>query len=125
VCGRSSGTAKGRRVGYYQGWNTRERKCDTVSPRQINTRGLTHLFYSFAFFHPTTFELMPMHTGDIPLYGEFTALKRNGLQTWIAIGGVSFSFKHSTSCLEFPGCTGFPYAQLKTSDAAHRTQTNS
>lgn len=91
-CGKSSGTAKGRRIGYYQGWNTREQKCDKVAPRQINTRGLTHLFYSFVFFHPTTFEIMPMNDGDIPLYGEFTSLKRNGLQTWIAIGGVSLHF---------------------------------
>jgi chitinase len=33
--------------------------------------------------------MMPMNANDVPLYGEFTALKRNGLQTWIAIGGVS------------------------------------
>lgn len=88
-CGTGSGTSRGRRVGYYQGWNTRDRVCDKVYPSQINTRGLTHLFYSFALFHPTTFQIMPMNEGDIPLYGEFTALKRNGLQTWIAIGGVS------------------------------------
>lgn len=88
-CGTGSGTAQGRRVGYYQGWNTRLRVCDKVYPSQINTRGLTHLFFSFVLFHPTTFQIMPMHEGDIPLYGEFTALKRNGLQTWIAIGGVS------------------------------------
>jgi chitinase len=56
--------------------------CDKVSPRQINTRGLTHLLYAFAFFDPSTFEMMP-------LYGEFTGLKRNDLQTWIAVGGVS------------------------------------
>jgi chitinase len=91
VCRAGSGTAKDRRVGYYQGWNTRECKCDKVSPRQISTRGLTHLFFSFAFFNPTTFEVEPMNSGDIPLYGELTSLKRNGLQTWIAIGGVSTS----------------------------------
>ncbi|KAF2714297.1 glycoside hydrolase family 18 protein [Pleomassaria siparia CBS 279.74] len=86
-CGTGSGTSKGRRIGYYQGWNTRERLCDKVSPRQINTRGLNHLLYAFAFFHPQTFEMMPMNSDDLHLYGEFTALKRNGLQTWIAIGG--------------------------------------
>lgn len=92
VCGKGSGTAsKGRRVGYYQGWNSRERACDKVPPRLINTRGLTHLFYSFAFFDPTTFEMTPMNAADVPLYGEFTALKRNGLQTWVAVGGVSLS----------------------------------
>jgi chitinase len=103
VCGAGSGTATGRRVGYYQGWNTRERKCDKVSPRQINTRGLTHLFYSFAFFNPTTFEVEPMNSGDIPLYGEFTSLKRNGLQIWIAVGGVSTSSsRHSCRLVRMP-----------------------
>jgi chitinase len=62
-----------------------------VYPRQINTRGLSHLLYAFAFFHPDTFELMPMNAGDPQLYGEFTALKRHGLQTWIAVGGVSMN----------------------------------
>lgn len=90
TCGKDSGTASnGRRVGYYQGWNSRERACDKVPPHLINTRGLTHLFYSFAFFDPTSFQMMPMNAADVPIYGEFTALKRNGLQTWIAVGGVS------------------------------------
>lgn len=35
--------------------------------------------------------MLPMNVADIELYGEFTALARNGLQTWIAIGGWSFS----------------------------------
>jgi hypothetical protein len=92
TCGKGSRTASGRRVGYYQGWNSRERACDKVLPGQINTRGLTHLFFAFAFFDSTTFQIMPMHQEDIKLYGDFTSLKRNGLQTWIAIGGVSLSF---------------------------------
>jgi GH18 family chitinase len=93
-CGPGSGTSKKRRIGYYQGWNTRERKCDKVSPKQINTRGLTHLFFSFAFFNPTTFEMTPMHEGDLSLYKEFTDLKTNNLQTWIAVGGVSAVLPH-------------------------------
>jgi chitinase len=60
-----------------------------VSPKQINTNGLTHLFYAFVFFHPTTFELMPMNEADLANYKEFTDLKKNGLQTWVAVGGVS------------------------------------
>jgi chitinase len=90
TCWKGSGTASnGRRVGYYQGWNSRERTCDKVPPRLINTRGLTLLFYSFAFFDPTSFQMMPMNVADVSIYGEFTALKRNGLQTWIVVGGVS------------------------------------
>ncbi|KAF2123714.1 glycoside hydrolase family 18 protein, partial [Dothidotthia symphoricarpi CBS 119687] len=87
--GRSAST--GRRVGYYQGWNVRERTCDIVRPAQINTKGLTHLFFSFVFFDPTTFNIMPMNAADPPLYREFTKLATNGLQTWVAIGGWSFS----------------------------------
>lgn len=107
TCGKFSGTSSGRRVGYYQGWNTRERLCDKVSPSQINTRGLSHLFYSFAFFHPQTFAMMPMNEGDVKLYGEFNALKRNGLQTWIAVGGVSNPFHILTKARDTTS-TSFP-----------------
>jgi chitinase len=79
--------------------------CDKVTPRQINTRGLTHLLYAFAFFDPSTFAMMPMNAADVPLYGELTELKCNGLQTWIAVGGVSdhpicFA-QHVTNCLQW------------------------
>ncbi|KAF1814690.1 hypothetical protein P152DRAFT_512062 [Eremomyces bilateralis CBS 781.70] len=37
-----------------------------------------------------------MHQDDIPLYGQFTALNRNGLQTWVAVGGWSFNDPGST-----------------------------
>jgi len=30
---------------------------------------------AFAFFHPTTFEVLPMNPGDEALYPQFTALK--------------------------------------------------
>jgi chitinase len=33
--------------------------------------------------------MMPMNEADIPLYREFTSLKTNNLQTWVAVGGVS------------------------------------
>ncbi|RYP14211.1 hypothetical protein DL765_006531 [Monosporascus sp. GIB2] len=93
--------SSGRRVAYYQGWNTWERKCDKVRPSQINTRGLTHLFYAFIFFDPVTFGIIAMHENDVPQYSEFTALAGNGLQTWVAVGGWSFSdpgpFHHAWS----------------------------
>jgi chitinase len=43
------------------------------------------------FFHPTTFEIMPMNMADVDLYRESTNLKTNKLQTWVAIGGVSLA----------------------------------
>ncbi|KAF2742345.1 glycoside hydrolase family 18 protein [Sporormia fimetaria CBS 119925] len=87
--GRSAST--GRRVGYYQGWNVHDRKCDKVSPSQINIKGLTHLFWSFVFFHPTTYAIEPMNAADPPMYCEVTNLATNGLETWVAVGGWSFS----------------------------------
>jgi hypothetical protein len=38
-----------------------------------------------------------MHQEDIKLYGDFTSLKRNSLQTWITIGGVSLSLTNYTN----------------------------
>ena len=89
-CGGKSAST-GRKVAYYQGWNAWERKCDKVKPSQINTRGLTHLFYAFVFFDPSSFEIMAMDQRDVAQYREFTALASNSLQTWVAIGGWSFS----------------------------------
>ncbi|KAI5919336.1 glycoside hydrolase superfamily [Camillea tinctor] len=87
----SGNSASARRIAYYQGWNVRERLCDKVSPAQINTQGLTHLFYAFIFFHPTTFQITPMNDADVEQYAQFTSLSNNKLQTWAAIGGWSFS----------------------------------
>lgn len=69
----------------------RERKCDQVGPSQINTKGYTHLFYSFVFFDPSSFQMTPMNSADVDQYKEFTALASNTLQTWCAVGGWSFS----------------------------------
>jgi chitinase len=91
TCDKRSGSSRGRRIAYWQGWNVRERTCDTVAPNQINTRGLTHLFYAFISFDPATFQITARNPLDIPVYGQFTALKRNGLQTWVAVGGWSFN----------------------------------
>jgi chitinase len=85
TCSGRSAT-NGRRVGYYQASNGKDRRCDVVPPRAINTRGFTHLFFSFVYFHPQTFEIVL--TTDPSLFGQFTALKRDGLQTWIAVGGM-------------------------------------
>ncbi|KAL9598709.1 MAG: hypothetical protein Q9219_004322 [cf. Caloplaca sp. 3 TL-2023] len=88
-CGQgSSGT---RQIAYYQSWNVRQRKCQRISPHQIQTSGLTHLYFAFAGIHPTTFTIEPLHPADPDLYVEFTSLRSVKLQTWIAIGGFDFS----------------------------------
>jgi hypothetical protein len=64
----------------------RKRKCDTLSPSQLDTTGFTHLFYSFAFIDPVSFKVVPAHADDEELMQEFTSLSKDGkLQTWIAI----------------------------------------
>jgi chitinase len=70
----------------------RTRKCDTKTPKQFNTKGFTHLFYSFAFIDPTSFAITPAHDDDIKQMREFTDLSKDSdLKTWIAIGGFDMS----------------------------------
>ena len=90
-CGAGSGSANGRTIGYYQASNTRDRLCNRVSPSQINTGGLTHLYYAFAKIDPHNFATIPANDGDTDRYPEFTKLQSSKLKTWIAIGGFDFS----------------------------------
>lgn len=91
-CTKGGGSTNGRTIGYYQSWNVRTRKCNTKTPGQLDTKGFTHLFYSFAFIDPESFKIVPAHDDDAKQMREFTALsKDNKLQTWIAIGGFDFS----------------------------------
>ncbi|KAL2059977.1 hypothetical protein VTL71DRAFT_9799 [Oculimacula yallundae] len=98
TCGTGSGTTNGRTIGYYQGSNGRDRLCNKIVPSDIATgpstmfpKGYTHLYYSFASINPSTFVVVPADQGDVALYTQFTALRRRGIQTWIAVGGFDFS----------------------------------
>ena len=51
-CGQGSGSTNGRTIGYYQASNTRDRLCNRISPSQIITTGLTHLYFAFAYVSP-------------------------------------------------------------------------
>ncbi|KAG9256176.1 glycoside hydrolase superfamily, partial [Emericellopsis atlantica] len=90
-CGVGSGTTAGRKVGYYQVSNVRNRLCNKVRPSQLKTEGFTHLFWSFARFDPQTFELQFEDASDVDIVDEFTGLQSRGLETWVAIGGYDFS----------------------------------
>jgi chitinase len=88
-----SGDSVGKRtIGYYESWaNTR--KCQAVSPEDLNLNGFTHLNFAFASFDPSTFQITPMDSNAASLYSRFTGLKSefSGLQTWISVGGWSFT----------------------------------
>lgn len=75
----------------------RQRQCQRISPRQIKTDGLTHLYFAFATINPRTFAVEPLNPADPDLYKEFTFLKTAEMQTWIAIGGFDFSNADATT----------------------------
>ncbi|KAI9730799.1 MAG: hypothetical protein M1818_008079 [Claussenomyces sp. TS43310] len=64
-----------------------------VQPEDLNLAGFTHVNFAFAFFDPNTFQIAPMDSHSATLYNRFTATKENysGLQTWISVGGWSFT----------------------------------
>lgn len=64
-----------------------------VQPEDLNLAGFTHVNFAFAFFDPDTFQIAPMDSNSATLYHRFTALKEtySGLQTWISVGGWSFT----------------------------------
>lgn len=64
-----------------------------MQPEDLNLNGFTHVNFAFAFFDPTSFEIAPMDSNSAALYRRFTALKDSykGLQTWISVGGWSFT----------------------------------
>jgi len=64
-----------------------------VFPKDINAEDYTHLFFSFASINPNTFRIRPWDDADIPLMEDFTALNTN---TWIAVGGYTFSNNGTT-----------------------------
>ncbi|KAI0096381.1 hypothetical protein GGR51DRAFT_568416 [Nemania sp. FL0031] len=81
-----------RTIGYYEAW-ANIRSCNVVSPEDLNLNGFTHINFAFAFFDPVTFLIAPMDEPSGKLYSRFTALKENnaGLQTWVSVGGWSFT----------------------------------
>lgn len=62
-----------------------------MAPEDLNLNGFTHVNFAFAFFDPTTFAIAPMDGKTGALYNRFTALKSKGVQTWISVGGWSFT----------------------------------
>ncbi|KAF3807414.1 Chitotriosidase-1 [Colletotrichum gloeosporioides] len=97
TCGEGSGTTGGRTIGYYQASNVRDRVCNRIAPSQIKTAGYSHLYFAFASIDPASFAVIPAQAADEPLMREFTALKKSGLQTWVAVGGYDFSDKERST----------------------------
>ena len=102
-----------RTIGYYESWaNSDSRKCQKVAPEDLNLDGFTHMNFAFSFFDPSSFEIAPMDSNGASLYSRFTALKskKSSLQTWISVGGWSFTD---------PGPTQTAFSEM-TSTSANR-----
>lgn len=64
-----------------------------MAPLEIPLGYYTHLYFSFVYINPDTFEVAPMSPEVASLYEAFTAakIKQPGLEAWAAFGGWSFN----------------------------------
>ncbi|CZR65426.1 related to chitinase [Phialocephala subalpina] len=89
-CNPNTGTAsRGRKIGYYQ--SSLERNCNRMGPIDIDITGFSHVIFAFASINPNSFQIIPLESSHPALYVQFTSRRSSTLQTWIAIGGYSFS----------------------------------
>lgn len=81
---------------------------------KIPIGGYTHLNFAFLYIDPNSYEITPMEDNQTSLFSRFTALKsqKPGLQTWLTIGGWSFTD---------PGPTATTFSQLAASSSAQST----
>lgn len=103
-----------RTIGYYESWASSDsRKCQKVAPEDLNLDGFTHMNFAFSFFDPSSFEIVPMDSNGASLYSRFTALKskKSSLQTWISVGGWSFTD---------PGPTQTAFSEMTSSSGNRR-----
>ncbi|KAI9370341.1 hypothetical protein BJX61DRAFT_515871 [Aspergillus egyptiacus] len=75
-----------RRIGYYEAWNL-DHSCNTMTPEEIPIGAYTHLFFSFLYIDPDTYQLTPMASNQTDTLSQFAALKEYGVELWISVGG--------------------------------------
>jgi chitinase len=113
-CAKGSGSSKGRTIGYYQSWNVRNRECNRVSPKQLDTTDYTHLFFAFGFIDPNTFSVVPAHPDDVAMMKEFTDLSKDrDVKTWIAVGGFDFSNPEAATHKTWSALSNIPTHRLR------------
>lgn len=94
--GSSGGDVQQRIIGYYEAWN-HKKKCMGMKISDIPTGSLTHIYYSFGFIEPDSYDIIPMKGEDEDIstntITEFAGLKRKnpGLKVIMALGGWSFN----------------------------------
>jgi len=109
-CSSNSGTARKRRIAYYEGWSP-GRPCDVMEPTKIPLGFYTHINVAFAFINPTSFHVEPMAGVSNDITRQVSQLKAvdPNLRVFISIGGWTFND---------PGPTRFTFSQLAASPSA-------
>lgn len=94
--GASGGDVQKRIIGYYEAWNYKK-KCIGMNIQDIPVGSLTHIYYSFGFIKPDSYDVIPMQGEDQEIgtdtFTEFAGLKRKNpaLKVVMALGGWSFN----------------------------------
>ncbi|KAL3439807.1 hypothetical protein BJX65DRAFT_68290 [Aspergillus insuetus] len=100
--GASGGDVQKRVIGYYEVWN-RNKPCIGMGIKDIPVESITHLYYSFGYIDPNTFDIVPMNDGGdseaLPLstFSEIAGLKKKNpkLKVVLALGGWTFNDNHT------------------------------
>lgn len=80
-------------IGYVEAWAFTRRGCANRDLSAVRVDSLTHVYASFAYIAPNTYEVYPMRTVNEEAFFNLTNLKQKapGLKVWIALGGWSYS----------------------------------
>ena len=80
-------------IGYVEAWAFSKDGCGKRKLDAIRVDSLTHLFASFGYINPGTYEIYPMPDVDIKDLKAITDLKQKapGIRVWLALGGWTFS----------------------------------
>lgn len=93
--GASGGNVQKRIIGYYEAWNY-QKNCIGMRMQDIPVGSLTHIYYSFGYIRPSTYDIIPMDDGkalSTDTFTEFASLKQKNpaLKVVIALGGWTFN----------------------------------
>ncbi|KAL9118258.1 MAG: hypothetical protein Q9187_005199 [Circinaria calcarea] len=90
--GASGGDVQSRIIGYYEAWNS-DKRCIGMGFQDIPVNSITHLYFSFGYISPGSFQIAPMDGLSPGLFSDLTALKKSNsaLKTIVALGGWTFN----------------------------------
>lgn len=97
--GASGGNVQKRIIGYYEAWNY-QKKCIGIRMQDIPVSSLTHIYYSFGYIRPSTFDIIPMDDGkalSTDTFTKFVSLKQKNQGLKVIIALVSWTFNNNNT----------------------------